>query len=117
MQHSRERNGLAYMFQATDPGYGSLDAHAEAGVRDAAVLAEIKIPLEGFFGQIVLVDALQEQVVRGHALRSSDDFAITFGGKHVDAEREVGTLGIGFHVERFYTGGVTMDHPRTIIER
>ncbi len=92
MQHAREGNRFAHVLQAADPGYGSLDAHAEAGVRDAAVLAEIKIPLEGFFGQIVLVNALQEQIVGGHALRSADDFAVAFGGEHVDAEREFGAL-------------------------
>jgi hypothetical protein len=58
MEHAREGDGLAHVLQAADPGYGSLDAHAEAGVGNAAVFAEIKIPLEGFFGQIVLVNAL-----------------------------------------------------------
>ena len=47
------------MFQAANPRYCSLDAHAETAVRYAAVLAEVKISLEGFFWQIVLVDALQ----------------------------------------------------------
>jgi hypothetical protein len=28
----------------------------------------------------LLVNALEEQVVRGGALRSSDDFAVAFGG-------------------------------------
>src|SRR5208337_5332233 len=73
VEHTRKRNRLAHVLQSADPGHGSLDAHAEAGVRDAAVLAEIKIPLESFFGQIVLMNALQEQVVGGHALRSADD--------------------------------------------
>ena len=58
MQHTRERNRLAHVFQSADPRYSSLDAHAETGVRNAAVFSEIKIPLEGFFGQIVLVNAL-----------------------------------------------------------
>ena len=84
---------------------------------NAAVFAEIKIPLEGFFGQIVLVNALQEQVVRGHALRSADDFAVAFGGQHVHAESELGALGIGFHVKRFHAGRVAMDHDGPVVER
>ncbi len=34
-----EGDGLADVVEAADPGYGTLDAHAEAGVGDAAVLA------------------------------------------------------------------------------
>ena len=92
MQHARKGNRFAHVLQAADPGYSSLNAHAEAGVRNAAVLAEIKIPLESFFGQIVLVNALQEQIMRGHALRSADDFAVAFGREHVDAESKFRTL-------------------------
>src|SRR5580704_9647796 len=106
MQHTRERNSLAHMLQAADPGYGSLDAHAEARVRNAAVFAEVKIPLESFFGQIVLVNTLQEQIVRGHALRTADDFAVTFGRQHVNAKSKLRTLGIRFHVKRLYAGGI-----------
>src|ERR1700721_542919 len=80
MQHARKRYRLAHMLQAADPGLRSLYAHAKAGVSHAAVLAEIKVPLEGFFGQIVLVNPLHQQFVRGRALRPSDDFAVAFGG-------------------------------------
>src|SRR5208337_225041 len=73
MQHARERNRLAHVLQAADPGYGALDAHAEPGVRDAAVLAEIKIPFECFFGEVVFLDALHEEIVRSRTLRSTDD--------------------------------------------
>ncbi len=73
MQHSRERNRFPYVLQTTDPRDRALDAHAEAAVWNAAVLAQVKIPLEGFFRQIVLVDALQQQFVRSHTLRSADD--------------------------------------------
>ena len=40
-----EGDGFADVVEAADPGYGSLDAHAEAGVGDAA--AEVEVPLEG----------------------------------------------------------------------
>src|SRR5580698_2487610 len=79
IQHSWERNRFAHVLEAADPGYGALDAHTEASVRDAAELAQIEIPLERFFGQIMLVNALQQQFVRGHALRAANDFAIAFG--------------------------------------
>src|SRR5208282_4695694 len=46
MQHAREGNRLAHVLQSADPGDRALDAHAEAGVRNAAVFAEIEIPLE-----------------------------------------------------------------------
>src|ERR1035437_6900781 len=85
MQHAREGNRLANGLQPADPGDGALDSPAETGVGDAAGFAGIEIPLESFFRQIVLVNALQEQVVRGHALRSTDDFAVAFGGQHVHA--------------------------------
>jgi len=47
VQRSGERYGFADVVEAADPGYGSLDAHAEAGVGDAAVFAQVEVPLEG----------------------------------------------------------------------
>jgi hypothetical protein len=41
MQHPREWNRFSHVFQSADPRHGSLDAHAEAGMRNAAVFAEI----------------------------------------------------------------------------
>ena len=43
--HPRIRNRLADVFQAADPGYGALDAQAEAAVGDGAVAAEVEVPL------------------------------------------------------------------------
>src|SRR5271163_3973366 len=106
MQHARERNSLAHMLQAADPRHGPLDAHAEAGVRNAAVLAELKIPLERFFGQIVLMNSLEQQLIRGHALPSADDFAVTFRSENVNAKREFGALGIGLHVKRLHASRI-----------
>ena len=45
------------MVEAADPGDGALDAHAETAVRHTAVAAKVKVPLEGFPGQFVVVDA------------------------------------------------------------
>ena len=45
------------MVEAAEPGYDSLDAHAEAGVGDAAVFAQVEVPLEGSERKVVLFDA------------------------------------------------------------
>src|SRR5580704_15232271 len=116
MQHARKRNSLTHVLQAADPRHGSFNAHAEAGVRNAAVLAEIKIPLERFLGQIVFMNALKQQVVRGHALRSADDLAITFRSKNINAKREFGALGIGLHIERLHASRIAMHHDGPVIE-
>ena len=47
VEGSGEGDGFADVVEAADPGYYSLDAHAEAGVGDAAVFAEVEVPLEG----------------------------------------------------------------------
>ncbi len=49
VQHSWKRDGLADVFETTDPGYRSFDSHAEAAVRDAAEFSEVEIPLKRFF--------------------------------------------------------------------
>src|SRR3954471_3706396 len=46
MQHAWKRNRLAHMLQPADPRYGAFDAHAKSGMRHAAELAQIEIPLE-----------------------------------------------------------------------
>src|SRR3984885_16213632 len=99
MQHARKWDRLAHVLQAADPSDSALDAHAETRVRNAAVFAEIKIPLEGFLRQIVLVNALQQQIIRGHALRSANDLAIALRRKHVDAERKLRTLRTRLHIK------------------
>ena len=49
VNHAREGDDLADVLGAANPGDGALQAHAEAGVGDAAVAAEVEIPLEGLF--------------------------------------------------------------------
>ena len=71
------------MVEAADPGHDALDAHAEAGVRHAAEAAQVEIPLERFARQLVLLDALQQQVVVLEALAAADDFAVAFGRQDV----------------------------------
>ena len=43
------------------------------------------------------------------ALAAADDFAVAFGGEHVDAEGEFGTFGVGLEVEGFDLGGIFFD--------
>jgi hypothetical protein len=62
--------------QFADPSDDALDPHAEPGVRDRAVLAQVEVPVEGFFGELVLLNAAEQQVqVRG-ALAAANDLAV-----------------------------------------
>src|SRR5271166_6098286 len=112
VQHARKRYGLAHVLEAAYPRHRALDAHAEAGVRHTAELPQVKVPLEGLFRQSMLVNALEQQLVGRHALRAANNFAVALGREHVHAQREVGPLGIGLHVERLYRRRITMHHNR-----
>ena len=92
IDHSWERDGFADVLQAAHPGDETLDAHAEAGVRDRAVFAQIQVPLERFARQFVLFQALEQQVQIVDALAAADDFAVTFGRDEVDAQRDIGAI-------------------------
>src|ERR1044071_4404564 len=83
VQHAWIRNRFTKVRHAADPGHDALDAHAEAGVRKGAVLARVEVPLEGRSGELVLLDALQQQGVVVDALPPADDLAVTLGGDHV----------------------------------
>src|SRR5688572_14872630 len=114
IQHSRIRNRLAEMLEAADPAHHTLDAHAEPAVRHAAVAAEIEVPLERFLRQFVFVDPLQQEIVVIYSHATADDFAITLGRQDVHTQRDVGALGIGFHVKRLHGGRVAVYRDRTI---
>ena len=73
-----------------------------------AVPAQVEIPLERLARQLVLLDALHEQVVVGQALAAADDLAVAFRRQHVHAQRLVGLLRIGLHVERLDRGRVAV---------
>src|SRR5439155_4516245 len=85
IQHSRIRNRFSEMRDPADPGHAAFDAHAEAGVGEGAIFADIEVPLELLDGEVVLLDSLEQQVVIMDALRAADDLAIAFGGNHVQA--------------------------------
>src|SRR5579872_1241231 len=108
IQHPRKRNGFADVLEAADPGDRALNAHTEATVRYAAEFAQVEVPLERFFRQAVLVNALQQQIVRCHALRAADNFSVAFGREHVDTKGKIRPLRIGLHVEGLHFGWITM---------
>jgi hypothetical protein len=62
-------------------------------VRHGAVAAQVEVPLEGLLRQLVLLDALEQQVEVVEALAAADDLAVAFRRQHVDAERQFGRSG------------------------
>ncbi len=49
------------------------------------------------------------------ALAAADDFAVAFGGEHIEGEGQIGTLGVGLHVESFDGRRVVVDHDRAVV--
>jgi hypothetical protein len=64
------------MIQPADPGYGSFDSNAEAGVGTEPYLRRSRYPWEAASGRVVLFDALRRQVVAVDALGAADDPAV-----------------------------------------
>src|SRR5688572_30121516 len=89
VKHPRERNRFADVLQSANPRDGTLDAHAESGMRNGSVFAKIEIPLEGFARQVVFLDPLSQEFIARHALAATYDFTITLGREHVHAKRDV----------------------------
>ncbi len=105
---------FADVLGSANPGDGAFQTQAEAGVRHAAVAAQVEIPLEGFLGQIVFAQPLDQQVVARNALAAADDFAVALRRQHVEAQRQLGPHRVGLHVERFDRGGIAMNHDRAV---
>src|ERR1039458_5761843 len=63
IQHTWEGDHFADVLRSANPCHGAFEAQAEACVRNAAVAAQVEIPLKGLFGQVVLAGA-REQVAR-----------------------------------------------------
>src|SRR5690242_998812 len=76
IQHPGERNRLPHMLQPAHPGHEALDAHAESGVRNAAVLPKVEIPFKRLARKVVFLKALQQHIQVVDALASTDDLAI-----------------------------------------
>src|SRR5260370_18886466 len=114
INHAREGDDLANVLGAANPGDGALEAHSEAGVGNAAVAAQVEIPLERFFGQVVLMKAFQEQIVVVNALAATDDFAVAFRRDHVEGEGKFGALGVWLHVKGFDRCWVVVNQHGTV---
>ena len=110
MKCSCERYRFADVVEGADPGYDAFDAHAETGMRNRPVPAQIQVPLEGFKRKLVGLDAALEQFVARDALRSADDFAVTLWRKNIYAERVFWVFGVGLHVEGLDRGRIAVDH-------
>src|SRR5512136_136988 len=99
---------------AGDPGDGALDAQPKAAVRYAAVAAQVNVPAESVFGQMVAMDALQQQVGVADALAAADDPAVALGGQQVNALARFRPAGPGFHVKGFADGRIAVDKNRAV---
>ncbi len=114
VQSPGKRNRLANVIQGADPCHHSLDAHAKTGVRHRTVAAQIKIPLEGIEWQLVLLDALLQQIVGADALGAADDLAIALGRQHVHAKSVLGIDRVRLHVKGLNCSGIAMHHHRAV---
>ena len=79
-----------------------------------AVAAQVEVPLERLLRQLVLLDALQQQVEVVQALAAADDLAVALGRQHVDAQRAIGLVRIRLHVERLHRRRVVRDADRPV---
>src|SRR5205809_7936587 len=86
VNHTREGDDFANVFGAANPGDGAFEAQSKTRVRNAAVAPQVEVPLESFFGQVVLVETFEQQVVIVDALAATDDFAVALGSNHVEGE-------------------------------
>src|SRR5438105_9557491 len=99
VNHARKGNNLADVLCSANPGYHPLEAHAETRVGHAAVAAQVQIPLEGFFGQFLLPQSLDQKIVARNALSTADDFSVAFRSQHVESERQIRPGAVRLHVE------------------
>src|SRR4051812_39453055 len=58
----------------------------------------------------MLLNAFSQRVIVTHALRASDDLAVSFRRQHVYTQRMLGISRVRLHVERLDGCGIPMDH-------
>ena len=73
VEHPRERNAFADVLRPGDPGHRPLDPESEPRVGNGPVLPQVEVPLERFPRQVVLLQAVLEELVVVDALRAADD--------------------------------------------
>src|ERR1051325_11090467 len=85
IDHTRKRNGLANVLDAAHPRRTAFDAHAKSAMRNAAVAAQIEIPLERLLRQLMQRDLLFEKLERRRTLTTANHFAVTLRREHVNS--------------------------------
>src|ERR1700674_5589277 len=103
------------MLDAANPRHAAFDTHAETAMRRSAVLAQIDIPLEGFNGKLLLLNAPQQQLGIVNALAAADNFAVALRRENIDRERHLRPFEIRLKVERLDVAGEAVDHQGTIV--
>src|SRR4051812_14030055 len=103
------------MWEAADPGYGALDAKAEAGVLERAVAAKIHEPGEIRFFQLMLGDFDFQDVEVVLALAAADDLAVAFGREQIAAHRLAWLLRIFLHVKGFHRRRIMVNENGTVM--
>ena len=86
MEQARVGNRLAHVGEPTHPGDEALEPHAEAAVREAAVLAHVEVPLERLLGQLVFLDAVQQQIVVVNSKENPPDQSLRGGDRLVSVD-------------------------------
>src|SRR5262249_34837737 len=114
VEHARERDGLANVWQPAHPRHGALDAESETGMREGAVTPDVEVPLERRPREAMLVDRgleLHEVVL---ALSAADDLAVPLGREHVHVERQARVSLVALEVERLQADGVAVHDDRAV---
>src|SRR5438874_5841312 len=78
IQHPRERDRLANVFDATHPGRASLYSHPKSTMRHTAVATQIQIPIKRLLRQSMQRNLLLQKLERRGTLTATDNLAITF---------------------------------------
>ena len=100
------------MFDAGHPGGAAFYAHAETGVRDAAVAAEVEVPFEGRLVESVILELLDQVIKVCGALAAADDLTVAFGDKQIYAKRTFRAVFIDLEIETLDRGREMMDKNR-----
>src|SRR5258708_765754 len=114
VNHPWEGDDLADVFGATDPGDSALQAQTETRVGNAAVAAQVQIPLERLYRQVVLFQSLNKQIIVVDTLAAADNLAIALRSEHVEGECQIGPLQVRLHIEGFDGCGIVMNHYRPV---
>src|SRR5260370_18460564 len=106
--------GLANVHRASDPGYSAFQAQTETRVGNAAVAAQVQIPLERLYRQVILFQSFNKQIIVVDTLAAADNLAIALRSEHVKGECQIGTLRVRLHIKGFDGCGIVMNHYRPV---